>query len=204
LDPEFYLSCPQLPSYQELQLHDQIQASHPEFFLHNPHPLHGQLQLPELLLLCHLWQKQVIAAQEAGADHVGGEDYAKKIQDGWLEFDRVIATPDMMAVVGKIGKILGPRGLMPNPKTGTVTFEVESAIKNVKAGQVEFRADKQGNLQAAVGKISFDTDKLCENVSALVDTVNRLKPSSSKGIFLKRFCVSSSMGPGIKVDPLTA
>ena len=158
----------------------------------------------EICILVFAKGDKAIAAQEAGADHVGGEDYAKKIQDGWLEFDRVIATPDMMAVVGKIGKILGPRGLMPNPKTGTVTFEVESAIKNVKAGQVEFRADKQGNLQAAVGKISFDTDKLCENVSALVDTVNRLKPSSSKGIYLKNFCVSSSMGPGIKVDPLTA
>ena len=135
---------------------------------------------------------------------VGSDDLIEAISKSKIEFDVLIATPDMMAVVGKIGKILGPRGLMPNPKTGTVTFEVESAIKNVKAGQVEFRADKQGNLQAAVGKISFDTDKLCENVSALVETVNRLKPSSSKGIFLKNFCVSSSMGPGIKVDPLTA
>ena len=158
----------------------------------------------EIRLLVFAKGEKAIAAQEAGAEHVGGEEYAKKIQDGWLEFDRVIATPDMMAVVGKIGKILGPRGLMPNPKTGTVTFEVELAIKNVKAGQVEFRADKQGNLQAAVGKISFDTDKLCENVIALVETVNRLKPSSSKGIYLKNFCVSSTMGPGIKVDPLTA
>tara|TARA_B100000945_G_C20420340_1_gene617630 strand:- start:1471 stop:2160 length:690 start_codon:yes stop_codon:yes gene_type:complete len=158
----------------------------------------------EIRLLVFAKGDKAISAQEAGADHVGGEDYAKKIQGGWLEFDRVIATPDMMAIVGKIGKILGPRGLMPNPKTGTVTFEVESAIKNVKAGQVEFRADKQGNLQAAVGKISFDTEKLCENVIALLETVNRLKPSSSKGIYLKNFCVSSSMGPGIKVDLLTA
>ena len=143
-------------------------------------------------------------AQEAGADYVGGEDYAKKIQDGWLEFDRVVATPDMMAVVGRIGKILGPRGLMPNPKTGTVTFEVESVIKNIKAGQVEFRADKLGNLQASVGKISFDADKLCENISVLVDTVRRMKPSSSKGIYLRNFSLSSTMGPGIKVDPQTA
>jgi large subunit ribosomal protein L1 len=128
----------------------------------------------------------------------------EKVQDGWLEFDRVVATPDMMAVVGRIGKILGPRGLMPNPKTGTVTFEVESVIKNIKAGQVEFRADKLGNLQASVGKISFDADKLCENISVLVDTVRRMKPSSSKGIYLRNFSLSSTMGPGIKVDPQTA
>ena len=157
----------------------------------------------EIRVLVFAKGDKAIVAQEAGADHVGGEDFAKKIQNGWLEFDRVIATPDMMAVVGKIGKILGPRGLMPNPKTGTVTFEVENAIKNVKAGQVEFRADKQGNLQAAVGKISFETDKICENVIALLETVKRLKPSSSKGIYLQNFCLSSSMGPGIKVDTLT-
>ena len=108
-----------------------------------------------------------------------------------------------MAVVGRIGKILGPRGLMPNPKVGTVTFEVESAIKNIKAGQIEFRADKQGNLHAAVGKISFDADKLCENVTALVDTVKRMKPSASKGIYLRNFSLSSTMGPGLKVDPQT-
>ena len=148
--------------------------------------------------------EKAIAAQEAGADHVGGEDYAKKIQGGWLEFDRVVATPDMMAVVGSIGKILGPRGLMPNPKIGTITFEVESVIKNIKAGQVEFRTDKQGNLHASIGKISFDTNKLCENVSALIDKVKRMKPSSSKGIYLLNFSLSSTMGPGLKVDPQTA
>lgn len=148
--------------------------------------------------------EKAIAAQDAGADYVGGEEYAKKIQEGWLEFDRVVATPDMMAVVGRIGKILGPRGLMPNPKVGTVTFEVESVIKNIKAGQVEFRADKQGNLHAAVGKISFDSEKLCENIISLVDTVKRMKPSSSKGIYLRNFSVSTTMGPGLKVDPQTA
>ena len=158
----------------------------------------------EVRVLVFAKADKAIAAQEAGADYVGGEDYAKKIQEGWLEFDRVVATPDMMAVVGRIGKILGPRGLMPNPKVGTVTFEVESVIKNIKAGQVEFRADKQGNLHASVGKISFDTDKLCENISALVDTVKRMKPSSSKGIYLRNFSVSSTMGPGLKVDPQTA
>ena len=158
----------------------------------------------EVRVLVFAKGEKATAAQEAGADHVGGEDYAKKIKAGWLEFDRVVATPDMMAIVGRIGKILGPRGLMPNPKTGTVTFEVESIIKNIKAGQVEFRADKQGNLHASVGKISFDADKLCENVSALIDTVKRMKPSSSKGIYLRNFSLSSTMGPGLKVDPQTA
>jgi len=157
----------------------------------------------EVRVLVFAKGEKAIAAQEAGADYVGGEDFAKKIQDGWLEFDRVVATPDMMAVVGRIGKILGPRGLMPNPKTGTVTFEVESVIKNIKAGQVEFRAAKMGNLHASVGKISFDEDKLCENISVLVDTVKTMKPSSSKGIFLRNFSLSSTMGPGIKVDPQT-
>jgi len=147
--------------------------------------------------------EKAIEAEKAGADHVGGDDYAKKIQEGWLEFDRVVATPDMMAIVGRIGKILGPRGLMPNPKVGTVTFEVETAVKNIKAGQIEFRADKQGNLHASIGKISFDTKKICENASALIETVNRLKPSSSKGIYLRNFSISSTMGPGIKVDPQT-
>ena len=147
--------------------------------------------------------EKAIEAENAGADHVGGDDYAKKIQDGWLEFDRVVSTPDMMAVVGRIGKILGPRGLMPNPKVGTVTFEIESTVKSIKAGQVEFRADKQGNLHASIGKISFDTEKICENASALIETVNRLKPSSSKGVYLRNFSVSSTMGPGIKVDPQT-
>ena len=158
----------------------------------------------EVRVLVFAKGEKATAAQEAGADHVGGEDYAKKIKAGWLEFDRVVATPDMMAIVGRIGKILGPRGLMPNPKTGTVTFEVESIIKNIKAGQVEFRADKQGNLHVSVGKISFDADKLCENVSALIDTVKRMKPSSSKGIYLRNFSLSSTMGPGLKVDPQTA
>ena len=158
----------------------------------------------EVRVLVFAKGEKATAAQEAGADHVGGEDYAKKIKAGWLEFDRVVATPDMMAIVGRIGKILGPRGLMPNPKTGTVTFEVESIIKNIKAGQVEFRTDKQGNLHASVGKISFDADKLCENVIALIDTVKRMKPSSSKGIYLRNFSLSSTMGPGLNVDPQTA
>ena len=154
----------------------------------------------EVRVLVFAKGEKAIAAEKAGADYVGGDEYAKKIQEGWLEFDRVVATPDMMAVVGRIGKILGPRGMMPNPKVGTVTFEVESIIKNIKAGQVEFRADKQGNLHASIGKISFDTDKICENVSALIETIIRLKPSSSKGVFIQNFSLSSTMGPGIRVD----
>jgi len=157
----------------------------------------------EIRVLVFAKGEKAVDSEKAGADYVGGDDLAKKIQEGWLEFDRVVATPDMMAVVGRIGKILGPRGLMPNPKVGTVTFEVESAIRNIKAGQVEFRADKHGNLHASVGKISFDADKICENVSALIDKVIRLKPASSKGIYLRGFSVSSTMGPGIKVDPQT-
>ncbi len=157
----------------------------------------------EIRVLVFAKGEKAIESENAGADYVGGDDYAKKIQDGWLEFDRVVSTPDMMAVVGRIGKILGPRGLMPNPKVGTVTFEVENTIKNIKAGQVEFRADKQGNLHSCIGKISFDTNKICENASALLDAVNRLKPSSSKGVYLRNFSVSSTMGPGIKVDPQT-
>ena len=157
----------------------------------------------EIRVLVFAKGEKAIDAENAGADYIGGDDLAKKIQDGWLEFDRVVSTPDMMAVVGRIGKILGPRGLMPNPKVGTVTFEIESTVKSIKAGQVEFRADKQGNLHASIGKISFDTEKICENASALIETVNRLKPSSSKGIYLRNFSVSSTMGPGIKVDPQT-
>jgi large subunit ribosomal protein L1 len=139
-------------------------------------------------------------AHEAGADFVGGEDLSKKIQEGWLDFERVVATPDMMSVVGRIGKILGPRSLMPNPKVGTVTFELAPLIKTIKSGQVEFRVDKQSNLQASVGKISFESEKLNENVSAFLDAVNRLKPSTSKGVYLRGCSISSTMGPGIRVD----
>ena len=143
-------------------------------------------------------------AREAGADLVGADDLAAKVQEGEIEFDRCIATPDMMAVVGKIGKILGPRGLMPNPKVGTVTFDVGAVVQSIKSGQVEFRVDKAGNLHAPVGKISFAPKKLEENVSALVDAVKRLKPSTSKGIYLRGYTISSSMGPGLKVDPQAA
>ena len=158
----------------------------------------------EVRVLVFAKGEKVKEAEDAGADLVGGEEFAQQIQGGWLEFDRCVATPDMMAVVGKIGKILGPRGLMPNPKVGTVTFDVGAVVQSIKSGQVEFRVDKSGNLQAPVGKISFDPEKLEENVFALLDAVKRLKPSTSKGIYLRGCTLSSSMGPGLKVDPQAA
>jgi large subunit ribosomal protein L1 len=141
-------------------------------------------------------------ATEAGADHVGGEDLAKKIQsEGWLEFDRVIATPDMMSVVGRLGKVLGPRGLMPNPKLGTVTMDVKSAVEENKAGKVEYRVDKNGIIHAAVGKRSFEKEKLLANIRALLQAVIKAKPAASKGVYLKKVAISTTMGPGIRIDP---
>ncbi len=141
-------------------------------------------------------------AVEAGADIVGSDDIIEKIKGGWLEFDRVIATPDVMGNVGKLGKILGPRGLMPNPKVGTVTFDVAKAVQELKAGKVEFRVEKAGIVHSPVGKVSFGTEKLYENISALVEVIMKLKPASSKGTYLKSISLSTTMGPGVKVDPL--
>jgi large subunit ribosomal protein L1 len=141
-------------------------------------------------------------AIDAGADVVGTDDIIEKIKNGWLEFDRVVATPDMMGSVGKLGKILGPRGLMPNPKVGTVTFDVAKAVNELKAGKVEFRVEKAGIVHSPVGKVSFGAEKLLENVSALIETIIKLKPASSKGTYLKSISISTTMGPGIKVDPL--
>ena len=138
-------------------------------------------------------------AREAGAEHVGGEDLLKKIQDGWLEFDRVVATPDMMGLVGRVAKILGPRGMMPNPKTGTVTFGVKEAIEEIQAGKVDFRVDKAGTIHAPVGRVSFSSEDLAENFNALMAEIVRLKPSSSKGRYVKSISLSSTMGIGIKV-----
>lgn len=141
-------------------------------------------------------------AQEAGADYVGGEDLAKKIKDeGWLDFERVIATPDMMSVVGRLGKILGPRGIMPNPKLGTVTMEVGNAVREQKAGKVEYRVDKAGIVHVAIGKKSFDKEKIVGNAAALIDVVVKAKPAVSKGIYLKKISISTTMGPGIRIDP---
>src|SRR5579885_3016038 len=141
-------------------------------------------------------------AQEAGADYVGGEDVIKRIQEeGWLEFESVIATPDIMGAVGRIGKILGPRGLMPNPKLGTVTFDVAKAVGEVKAGKVDYRVDKGGVVHAPIGKVSFGVEKLAENARALLAALVRAKPASAKGNYVRSVSVSSTMGPGVKVDP---
>ena len=141
-------------------------------------------------------------ALDAGADFVGADDIIEKIKGGWLEFDRVVATPDMMGSVGKLGKILGPRGLMPNPKVGTVTFEVGKTVTELKAGKVEFRVEKAGIVHTPVGKVSFGAEKLMENIMAVIETVIKLKPASSKGTYMKGISLSSTMGPGVKVDPL--
>jgi large subunit ribosomal protein L1 len=143
---------------------------------------------------------KVREAREAGADEVGGDDLVQKIQSGYMEFDAVIATPDMMKSVGRLGKVLGPRGLMPNPKTGTVTLDVERAVKETKAGKVEFRVDKTGIIHCAVGKASFEADKLAENANALIQSVLKAKPATAKGKYVKSIVLSSTMGPGFPID----
>ncbi len=141
-------------------------------------------------------------ARDAGADFVGGDEFAKKIQEeSWLEFDRVIATPDMMSVVGRLGKILGPRGVMPNPKLGTVTMDVGSAVREQKAGKIEYRVDKSGIIHVAIGKRSFEASQLVENAAKLIDAVVKAKPAASMGIYLKKVMLSSTMGPSIRIDP---
>ncbi len=140
-------------------------------------------------------------AKDAGADFVGNDDMVKKIQEGWFGFDKCVATPDMMGTVGKIGKLLGPRGLMPNAKTGTVTADVAKAIEELKAGKIDFRVEKAGIVHAPMGKVSFGVEKIVQNLTAFLETIMRLKPSSSKGTYLKTIAVSTTMGPGIKIDP---
>ena len=140
------------------------------------------------------------SAEAAGADYVGDQEYVNKIMGGWFDFDTVIATPDMMAAIGKLGRVLGPKGLMPNPKTGTVTNDVAKAIADVKAGKVEYRVDKAGNMHLGVGKVSFSAEKIQENLQATIDLISKLKPSTVKGTFVKSITVSSTMGPGIKVQ----
>lgn len=139
-------------------------------------------------------------ARDAGADYIGAEDLVAKIQEGWFDFDMAIATPDMMGVVGKIGKLLGPRGLMPNPKVGTVTFDIERSVKECKSGKVEYRVEKAGIVHAPVGKLSFETNKLKENILALVEALVKAKPSAAKGTYIKKISLSSTMGPGIALD----
>jgi large subunit ribosomal protein L1 len=145
--------------------------------------------------------EKVKEAEAAGADQVGGAELVAKIQEGWLDFDAVVATPDMMREVGKLGKVLGPRGLMPNPKTGTVTFDVASAIREIKAGKVEFRVDKTGIVHVPVGKLSFPDQNLIDNANAIVNAVVRAKPSAAKGKYMKSITVASTMGPGVSIDP---
>lgn len=139
-------------------------------------------------------------AEAAGADYVGDDEFVEKIQKGWLEFDTVVATPDMMAKIGKLGRVLGPRGLMPNPKTGTVTMDVTKAVNEIKAGKVNYRVDKVGNIHVTVGKVSFEASQLVENIRVIYDTLVKLRPSTVKGVFVKNVAISSTMGPGIKVD----
>jgi len=144
--------------------------------------------------------EKIKEAEAAGADHVGGDELVKKIQDGWLDFDAMVATPDMMRSVGKLGRVLGPRGLMPNPKAGTVTPDVAKAVEEIKAGKVEFRVEKAGIIQAPVGKVSFEVDKLEDNARAFIDAIVRAKPAASKGKYVKSIDLTTTMGPGVIVD----
>ena len=147
--------------------------------------------------------ENIEVAKEAGADVIGGENLAEKVQQGEIDFERCVATPDMMSIVGKLGKVLGPRGLMPNPKLGTVTKDIAEAVKAAKGGQVEFRVEKAGVIHAGVGKASFSEDALTENVSAFIDALNKAKPSGAKGTYMKKVALSTTMGPGVKLDIAT-
>jgi len=172
---------------------------------HADQMVRGAVNLPNgtgksVRVICIASSEKVTEAEQAGADVVGGEDLVAKIKDGWMEFDKIVATPDMMKHLGKIGKILGPRGLMPSPKTGTVTFDVASVIGELKAGKIEFKVDKEGNIHTSVGKTSFTAEQIQENLMTLIDKLIRLKPSSSKGTYLRNITISSTMGPGIRVD----
>lgn len=159
---------------------------------------HGTGKTVRVLVLAQ--GDKVREAEEAGADFVG-LDYVQKIKDGWLDFDVAVATPDVMGQVGQLGRVLGPRGLMPSPKAGTVTFDVGKAVREIKAGKIEFRVDKTGNLHAPIGRVSFPVENLAANLDAFMDTVVRAKPSASKGTYIRSVTVSSTMGPGIRIDP---
>ncbi len=160
---------------------------------------HGLGKKVTVIVFCQ--GENLTLAKQAGADFVGGEDLVEKIlKENWMDFDNVVATPDMMKIVSKLGKVLGPRGLMPNPKTGTVTQNVAQAIKELKAGKAQFKVDKKGVLHCPIGKLSFDTPKLMENIEALIDMLKKLKPASAKGTYFKKITISSTMGPGVKVD----
>ena len=167
--------------------------------------IRGAVSLPhglgkEVRVIAFCKGEKEAEARQAGADEAGAEELVEKIKEGWLEFDKAVATPDMMAHVGKIGRILGPRGLMPNAKTGTVTFDLANAIQELKAGKVEFKVDKAGIIHAPLGKVSFGPDKILDNLRALVSTLQKLKPSSAKGTYFRGVAVSTTMGPGVKID----
>ncbi len=159
---------------------------------------HGTGKTAKVLVFANAEKAE--AAREAGADYVGSDDMLEKVQGGWLDFDAVVATPDMMGKVGRLGKVLGPRGLMPNPKTGTVTMDVAKAVSDIKGGKIEFRVDKHANLHFIIGKASFDESKLVENYAAALEEILRLKPSSSKGRYIEKATISTTMGPGIPLD----
>jgi large subunit ribosomal protein L1 len=172
---------------------------------HADQMIRGSVILPngigkEVKVLVFAKGEKEAEAKEAGADYVGNDDLVEKIQGGWFEFDKAVATPDMMGMVGKIGRILGPRGLMPNAKTGTVTFDIARAVNELKAGKIEFRVEKAGIVHAPMGKVSFGVEKIMQNISAFLETIVRLKPSSSKGTYLKGIAISTTMGPGIRID----
>lgn len=176
---------------------------------HSEEQVRGAVDLPhgtgkEIKVVVFAQGEKVKEAEEAGADFVGGEELAEKIQSGWTDFDATIATPDMMKVVGKLGRVLGPRGLMPNPKVGTVTFDVKEAIDSVKKGKVEYRADRFGIVHTMIGKISFEDNKLIDNFKTLLNAIVKAKPASSKGRYIISISISSTMGPSIKLDALKA
>ncbi len=160
---------------------------------------HGTGKTVRVLAICK--GEKAKEAQEAGADYVGAEEIIEKIKEGWLDFDKVVATPDMMGQVGKIGRILGPRGLMPNAKTGTVTFDIGKAVRDIKGGKVDFRVDRAGVLHLPIGRVSFGKEKLKDNFAAVAETVLRMKPASAKGTYVKGVAMSATMGPGVKIDP---
>ena len=174
---------------------------------HADQMVRGAVTLPhgtgkEVRVLVFAKGEKAKEAEEAGADYVGAEDLVQKIQkEGWLEFDKAVATPDMMPLVGRLGRILGPRGLMPNPKTGTVTMDVAKAVQELKKGKVDFRVDRAGNIHVPIGKVSFDTEKLYENAKAVLEALWRAKPAAAKGQYFRSITLSSTMGPGVKVDP---
>jgi len=174
---------------------------------HSEEQVRGAIDLPhgtgkEIKVVVFAQAEKAKEAEEAGADFVGGEELAEKIQNGWTDFDATIATPDMMKVVGKLGRVLGPRGLMPNPKVGTVTFDVKQAVNSVKKGKVEYRADRFGIVHSMIGKINFDDNKLIENFKTLIVAIMKAKPASAKGRYIISISISSTMGPGIKLDPI--